>query len=56
MAHIESEFGTFDLPEGFAFAMNKTNPLFTKMGSQTAPLELPLTPRNNLAFGFPARK
>lgn len=45
----------FDLPSGYVIEGEKNNPVFEKKGSQTVPIALPATIKNNRLLNFPFR-
>lgn len=48
---LYNEKGTFDLPDGFALSLERTNPFFTDEGDTSVPVTLPSSPHNLLLLG-----
>lgn len=44
-----------DLPPGFAFEIEDSNPVFNDRGPQSMPVTVPATPRNSRLLGWPQR-
>lgn len=55
MARIQTARGILDLPENFSIPVEDTNPVYNERGSQSLPVTVPATPRNNELTGFPTR-
>lgn len=55
MARIQTSRGPLDLPENFSIPVEDTNPVYNERGSQSLPVTVPATPRNNELTGFPTR-
>jgi hypothetical protein len=43
---LYNQYGTFDLPDGFALNLERTNPFFTDEGDTSVPVTLPSSPHN----------
>jgi hypothetical protein len=43
---LYNQHGTFDLPDGFALSLERTNPFFTDEGDTSVPVTLPSSPHN----------
>ena len=43
---LYNKYGTFDLPDGFALNLERTNPFFTDEGDTSIPVTLPSSPHN----------
>ncbi len=43
---LYNKYGTFDLPDGFALTLERTNPFFTDEGDTSVPVTLPASPHN----------
>lgn len=48
---LYNQYGTFDLPDGFALSLERTNPFFTDEGDTSVPVTLPSSPHNLQLLG-----
>lgn len=48
---LYNQYGTFDLPDGFALSLERTNPFFTDEGDTSIPVTLPSSPHNLQLLG-----
>lgn len=46
---------SLDLPKGFSIPVEDLSPIFNDRGSQTIPVTVPATPKNQAILGFPGR-
>ena len=55
MLEIRVKNESLDMPPGFTVGVEDTNPIFNERGSQSIPVTVPATKRNDRLLGFPSR-
>ena len=53
MMKITTANGPLSIPEDFSFTVKATHPFFSKEGTATIPLQIPLDDNNRMILGFP---